>query len=165
MRKLLIVLAVLGGVTWGTVVYLVFQPPRAAPVVAIPILMVLPSVTPSPTVIDTLTATFTFTPTVTSTETATPIPTVTRTLATRVLEVRALLRGMFSTLAPTEFPFGMVLLPAPPHPYEPLPDDSIDETDPHFTVITHRTVSTRPESPYNNIISGTVDVSIHDNDP
>jgi hypothetical protein len=44
-------------------------------------------------------------------------------------------------------------------------DDTVDEPDPHFTVITHRTRSTNAASPYNNLVGGIIDVSIHDNDP
>ncbi len=90
----------------------------------IPTLMVLPSVTPtqtpSPTVPSTLTPSATATATVAPTETA--APTTIPTLSERVLEFTVIMPGVLMPPAPTDFPVGAVLLPAPPQPVEPLPD-------------------------------------------
>lgn len=122
MRKLLIFLAILCGVMWGSFVYLLLQPTPPTVVVEIPTLMILPSITPSATATVTPTATLTLTPTLTPSTTSTALPTVTPTLANRVLEISAVMPGVVVTAIPTAFPAGTVLLPRPPQPYEPLPD-------------------------------------------
>lgn len=127
MRRFLLVLAALCLVTWGTVLYLQVDPTghRTA---ALPTLMVLPSLTPSgtptrtPTATDTPTATVTFTPTYTLTATATFTPTLTPTLSTRVVEISAVMPGVYVPPTLTPFPPGTILLPAPPQPIEPLSD-------------------------------------------
>ncbi|MEO8608799.1 MAG: hypothetical protein ABI690_12990 [Chloroflexota bacterium] len=127
MRRFLLVMAALCLVTWGTAVYLLFNPAGRS-TAALPTLMVLPSLTPSrtptrtPTATDTLTATATFTPTDTPTATATFTPTLTPTLSTRVVEISAIMPGVYVPPTLTPFPSGTILLPAPPAPVEPLLD-------------------------------------------
>lgn len=97
-------------------------------VAALPTMAVLPSLTPSQTPTDaptpTPTPTTTSTPTLTlsPSATATEPPTVTPTLATRVLEIHAVMPGVYVAPSATPFPAGTILLPAPPQPLEPLPD-------------------------------------------
>ena len=95
---------------------------------ALPTRLALPSLTASltptrtPTPTDTPTSTLTPTPTDTPTPTATQTPSATPTLSTRVLEIRAIMPGVHIPPTATAFPFGTILLPAPPQPLEPLPD-------------------------------------------
>ncbi len=127
MRRFLFILAVLCLVTWGTVVYGLFSS-AGQPTAALPTRMVLPSLTPSAT--PTRTPTATRTPTVTMiptfthtpTATATFTPTLTPTLSTRVLDIGAVMPGVYVPPTATDFPVGTILLPAPPQPVEPLPD-------------------------------------------
>lgn len=127
MRRFLLILSVLCLVTWSTIFYLLFERSDHA-TAALPTLMVLPSLTPSdtpthtPMATDTPTATATLTPTYTATATATFTPTLTPTLATRVLDIRAVMPGVYVPSTATDFPFGTILLPAPQQPIEPLPD-------------------------------------------
>lgn len=127
MRRFLLVLAALCLIVWGTALYLLLKSSERA-TAALPTLMVLPSLTPSasptrtPIATDTLTATATFTPTYTPTATATFTPTVTPTLSTRVVEISAVMPGVYVPPTLTPFPPGTILLPAPPQPVEPLLD-------------------------------------------
>lgn len=101
---------------------------RAGGPAALPTLMVLPSLTPSntamssPTPTDTPTVTSTPTATATPTATTTELPTYTPTLSARVLEINAVMPGVYVPPTATDFPFGTILLSAPPQPIEPLPD-------------------------------------------
>jgi hypothetical protein len=127
MRRFLFVLAVLCFITWGTALYLFLKPTRQS-TAALPTRMVLPSLTPSrtstrtPTMTDTPTATATLTLTATATATGTFTPTLTPTLSTRVFEISAVMPGVYVPPTATDFPFGTILLPAPPPPVEPLLD-------------------------------------------
>jgi hypothetical protein len=127
MRRFLLILTALCLVTWGTVFYLLFERGGHATAM-LPTLMALPSLTPSdtptrtPTATHTLTATATPTPTYTPTATATFTPTLTPTLSTRVVEINAVMPGVYVPPTLTPFPPGTILLPAPPQPVEPLPD-------------------------------------------
>jgi hypothetical protein len=102
----------------------------------LPTLMVLPSATmtdtPTVTHTPTVTATPTHTPTFTATYTASPTATFTATptLAVRLLEIEAIMPGVFIPSPSTPFPQGTILLPAPPQPIEPLPD-ATDEPPPY----------------------------------
>ena len=93
---------------------------RAGESAALPTRMVLPSLTPSstatasPTPSNTPTATRTPTLTATPTATATALPTLTPTLSARVLEISAVMPGVYVPPRPTNFPFGTILLSAPP---------------------------------------------------
>ena len=99
---------------------------RGDPVAALPTVFVLPSETPTSTPTRTPTATHTstatLTPTATTTPTATATLTLTPTLATRVVEISAVMPGVYVPPTATPFPAGTILLPAPPQPVEPLPD-------------------------------------------
>jgi hypothetical protein len=102
----------------------------------LPTLMVLPSSTmtdtPTVTYTPTITATSTHMPTFTATYTPSPTATFTATptLSIRLLEIEAIMPGVFIRLTNTPFPQGMILLPAPPQPIEPLPD-ATDEPPPY----------------------------------
>src|SRR5690606_6571470 len=108
MRRFLLILVVLCLVTWCTVFYLLFER-NAQATAALPTLMVLPSLTPSntlthtPLATDTPTATATLTPTYTPTATATFTPTLTPTLSTRVVEISAVMPGVYIPPTATNF--------------------------------------------------------------
>lgn len=122
-RRVLVVLVLLCLLTWSAVFVLMrVQPPDR--VVVIPTLMVLPSLTPSPTSTSTLTPSTT--PTITQTPTLTPTPeTPTATLATRVIEITAYMPGVYVPPTLTPLPPGVRIIPAPPNPFEPLPDATL----------------------------------------
>jgi hypothetical protein len=127
MRRFLLILGMLCLITWGTVFYLLFARDEYATTM-LPTLMGLPSLTASgtptrtPTATDTPTATATPMPTSTPTATGTFTPTLTPTLSTRVVEISAVMPGMYVPPTLTPFPPGTILLPAPPQPVEPLLD-------------------------------------------
>ncbi len=120
------VMASLTAAVWAAV--FVLHQSQNDDVAALPTLAVLPSLTPSHTLTHTPTPTHTptasSTPTITTspTATATESPTLTPTLSARVLEISAVMPGVYIPPTPTDFPFGTILLPAPPQPIEPLPD-------------------------------------------
>jgi hypothetical protein len=97
-------------------------------VAVLPTLMVLPSLTPTATASHTPSPTQTATPTNTATAISTPTatatftPTLTPTLAARLIEIEAVMPGVYVAPRATNFPTGTILLPAPPQPIEPLPD-------------------------------------------
>ena len=123
---ILLILAVSSLATWALV--FVLRGSQSDPVVALPTLFVLPSepptFTPTRTPTATHTPTITLTPTATTTPTATATltPTLTPTLATRVVEISAVMPGVYVPPTATPFPADTILLPAPPQPVEPLPD-------------------------------------------
>src|SRR5690606_9942942 len=98
----------------------------------LPTLMVLPSFTPTQTATNTPTVTNTPLPTETAVPTNTPLPTatftptLTPTLSVRLLQVTAIMPGVYVEPTGTPFPFGTNLLPALPNPIEPLPDATDD---------------------------------------
>ena len=122
-RLVLLILAAFCLTAWSAAFFLSRDRTSAEDTV-IPTLMVLPSVTPtqtpSPTVPSTLTPSATATATIAPTDT--PSPTSMPTLSARVLEFTVIMPGVLMPPAPTDFPVGAVLLPAPPQPVEPLPD-------------------------------------------
>jgi len=125
MRRWVRILGSLCVVVWVIVLYRLLAPNEPL-VTGLPTLMVLPSLTPSstptrtPTATKALTPTPTLTPSLTATPTATATPTLTPTLTTRVLEISAVMPGVFVAPTSTAFPPGTILLPAPPLPFEPL---------------------------------------------
>lgn len=127
MRRFLWIVTGLCLMTWGVVFYLGVEQHQQV-TAPLPTLMVLPSLTPSdtptrtPPATDTPTARATFTPTYTPTATATFTPTLTPTLSRRVLDIRAVMPGVYIPPTATDFPFGTILLSEPPQPVEPLPD-------------------------------------------
>lgn len=128
-RLVLLMLAVLCLTAWAAAIFLLRVNP-ADRVVVIPTLMVLPSLTPSPTSTPTLTPSLTATITQTPTLTTTPeIPTA--TLATRVIEITAYMPGVYVSPSLTPLPPGVRIIPAPPNPFEPLPDAT--DTAPPFS--------------------------------
>ena len=128
---ILILLALCAG-AWGA--FFVLRDSEQSIEQTLPTLAVLPSATdtprPTPTFTSTLTATHTPTPTATFTATATPTTTLTPRLETHVLEIQAVMPGVVVPPTATPFPFGTVLLSAPPEPIEPLPD-ATDEPPPY----------------------------------
>ncbi|MFQ3647604.1 MAG: hypothetical protein SNJ54_15465 [Anaerolineae bacterium] len=123
---ILLTMAALTTAVWAAVFALrQSQPDDGA---AWPTLVVLPSLTPTHTPTHTPSPTHTptasRTPTVTPspTATATALPTLTPTLAARVLDISAVMPGVYLPPTATDLPFGTILLPAPPQPIEPLPD-------------------------------------------
>jgi len=125
-------LAMLASAAWAAAFFLIRAQTNTNETI-IPTLMVLPSLTPTdtpaPTIPASLTPTFTATATVTLTET--PLPTLVPTLSERVLEITVVLPGVTLPLLPTDFPYGTILLSAPPQPVEPLPD-ATDTAPPFF---------------------------------
>lgn len=101
----------------------------------LPTLVMFPSLTATetattvPTATNTPLPTQTALPTNTSLPTATLIPSLTPTLSVRLLEVTAIMPGVYIEPTGTPFPFGTNLLPEPPNPIEPLPD-ATDEAPP-----------------------------------
>ncbi|MCC6615947.1 MAG: hypothetical protein IT320_20925 [Anaerolineae bacterium] len=150
MRRLLLLTTVCL-MTWGVVAFFVVERHVKASE-PLPTLMVLPSLTPTQTSTQTATATRTPTPsatwtaTATPTQTATPTATTTPTLSTRVLEVHAVMPGVFVSPMATRLPAGTILLPAPPLPFEPLPD-ATDQPPPYTGWISYE--SDHPDIRYN----------------
>jgi len=124
-RRILVALIVLAIIPWaGVLVFLHAQTPNLA---ALPTLLVLPTLTPSITLSLTSPPSVTpvpptLMPSFTPSATGTAAPTLTPTLATRVLEISAVMPGVFVPPTLTPFPSGLILLPAPPPPLEPLPN-------------------------------------------
>lgn len=126
-NRLLRRLTLLALIAWSLALLLVTRNTNHSAMAQLPTLMILPSLTPSSTATPTMptaTATFTITasPTWTPSATATPTATLTATLSTRVAVVSAVMPGVYVAPTPSPFPYGTVLLPAPPQPIEPLPD-------------------------------------------
>ncbi|MDX1992948.1 MAG: hypothetical protein SF029_11180 [bacterium] len=126
-NRLLRRLTLLTLIAWSLALLLVLRHTTPSALVQLPTVFVLPSLTPSLTatpLTPTLTPTFTLTasPTPTPFSTATASPTLTPTLSTRVAQISAIMPGVYVAPTPSPFPFGTVLLPAPPQPIEPLPD-------------------------------------------
>lgn len=133
MRRLVLpILAALCLTAWAAAFFLLRSQTSVNETI-IPTLMVLPSLTPtntaSPTVAPTHTPTFTATATLAPTDT--PIPTLMPTLSERVLEVTVIMPGVVMPPLPTDLPYGMTVLYAPPQPAEPLPD-ATDTAPPFF---------------------------------
>lgn len=120
----LIVMATLCLGAWSGVGVLLSKSSGVVTEIPLPTVIVLPSQTPShtPTATVTPSPTFTASPTATPSATATLTPTTTPTLSVRVLEISAVMPGVYIPPTPTDFPHGTVLLPAVPSPLEPLPD-------------------------------------------
>ncbi len=128
MQRRMILVSVLALCLMTMVLGLVVLEKRQPTVADLPTLVVLPTLTatdlPTNTAVPTQTATATRTPTGTATATVTGTftPTLTVTLAVRLLEMEAVMPGVNIPPTATDFPFGTILLPAPPQPVEPLPD-------------------------------------------
>jgi len=127
-RMILILLGLLALclMTWALAFALLSK--HQTTVAVLPTLFVLPTLTatdvPTHTAIPTQTSTPSDTPspTATASATATFTPTLTPTLAVRLLEMQAVMPGVYVPPMPTNFPTGTILLPAPPQPIEPMPD-------------------------------------------
>lgn len=122
-RQLLSLLAVLCLTTWAAAFFLL-RAQSSAHEMTLPTLMVLPSLTPTGTTASTLrpSLTPTYTVTATTSPSETPSPTVMATLNERVLEITVVMPGVSMPPTLTSIPAGMMRLPAPPQPVEPLPD-------------------------------------------
>ncbi|MBE2270753.1 MAG: hypothetical protein IAE80_21115 [Anaerolinea sp.] len=123
-RPFVIALLVINLLVWGGAGALLMYPRIRDIGAVLPTLAVLPSHTPTVTWTPSRipSATPSFTPTATATTPPTLTPTSTPTLATRVLEITAIMQGVYLPPTLTPFPFGMTILLAPPEVYEPLPD-------------------------------------------
>lgn len=127
-RMILILLGLLALclMTWALAFALLSR--HQTTVAVLPTLFVLPTLTatdvPTHTAIPTQTSTPGDTPgpTATASATATFTPTLTPTLAVRLLEMQAVMPGVYVPPMPTNFPTGTILLSAPPQPVEPMPD-------------------------------------------
>lgn len=127
-RMILILLGLLALclMTWALAFALLSK--HQTTVAVLPTLFVLPTLTatdvPTHTAIPTQTSTpgDTPSPTATASATATFTPTLTPTLAVRLLEMQAVMPGVYVPPMPTNFPTGTILLPAPPQPIEPMLD-------------------------------------------
>jgi len=127
-RMILILLGLLALclLTWALAFVLLAK--HQTTVGVLPTLFVLPTLTvtdvPTDTAIPTQTSTLSDTPspTATASATATFTPTLTPTLAVRLLEMQAVMPGVYVPPMPTNFPTGTILLPAPPQAVEPMPD-------------------------------------------
>lgn len=121
----LVLLVVLTASVWTSLYVLYQSQPQAVAVLpTLTMLMTPEPASPTSTPTSTLPPTATSTPTATPspTATATLLPTLTPTLAVRLLEISAVMPGVYIPLTPTDFPVGTILLSAPPQPVEPLPD-------------------------------------------
>jgi len=126
------ILAALCVTAWSAAFFL-FRAQTSADDFVIPTLMVLPSVTPTDTPSPTLPPPLILTASATATiaPTDTPPPTPIPTLSERVLTFTVVMPGVILPPTPTDFPYGTVLLSAPPQPVEPLPD-ATDTAPPFF---------------------------------
>jgi len=131
-RFMLPILAALCVTAWSAAFFL-FRAQTSADDFVIPTLMVLPSVTPTDTPSPTLPPPLILTASATATiaPTDTPPPTPIPTLSERVLTFTVVMPGVILPPTPTDFPYGTVLLSAPPQPVEPLPD-ATDTAPPFF---------------------------------
>lgn len=131
-RLVLFVLAALCLTTW-VIAFSLLRSQSDTANSSLPTLMVLPTLTPTETASPTLTPTHTpiHTNTATLPPTETPIPTLIPTLSERVVEITAVMPGVFIPPAPTNVPYGTTLLSAPPQPNEPLPN-ATDNAPPFF---------------------------------
>jgi hypothetical protein len=120
-RTILLLLALLCLPVWAVLVYSVIQLNVPEKLTILPTLAILTTAEP------------TCTPLPPASPTATPMPTVTAapslaptealpTLATRVLDIYAVMPGVFVPPTATPYPADVTVIPAPPNPYEPLPD-------------------------------------------
>ncbi|MBN8590752.1 MAG: hypothetical protein J0M33_03295 [Anaerolineae bacterium] len=123
-RTTLLLLALLCLPIWAVLAYSIFQLNVPEKLTILPTLAILttdapmrPTRTPLPTASPT---TLTM-PTLTVEPTL--VPTVVMpTLATRVLEIYAVMPGVVMPPTATPYPANVTVIPAPPNPYEPLPD-------------------------------------------
>ncbi|HUN08260.1 MAG TPA: hypothetical protein PLQ56_16760 [Aggregatilineales bacterium] len=123
-RIILLLLALLCLPVWAALLYIILTLNTPEKLTILPTLAILttdapmrPTHTPLPTAspTPTLMPTFTTLPSLTPTQ---ALP----TLATRVLEISAVMPGVYLPPTVTPFPLDVTVMPAPPNPYEPLPD-------------------------------------------
>lgn len=127
-HKLILLTLFLLCVSTGALAIWLIQDSQRQNIAVLPTLLVLSSLTPTstpshtPNPTQTATPTYTATATSTATPTATFTPTLTPTLSARLVEIEAVMPGVYVAATATNFPTGTILLPAPPQPIEPLPD-------------------------------------------
>jgi hypothetical protein len=120
-RTILLLLALLCLPVWAALVYIILTFNTPEKLTILPTLAILTTAeetsTPSPTASPTPTdmPTYMMAPTLMPTE-------VLPTLATRVLDIYAVMPGVFVPPTATPYPPDVTVIPAPPNPYEPLPD-------------------------------------------
>ncbi len=111
---------------WAIVMYLAIDVVRSEGVttaITLPTLASLPTLEPAAnTFAPTQPPPSTPTASPTATQTETIIPTLTPTLSVRVLEIAAVMPGVNVSPTTTPYPLDVTVVPAPPNPYEPLPD-------------------------------------------
>ena len=148
--------------TWGAVFYLATRPAPQEADIVLPTRVIIPTERPSttPTATHTPSPTVTATPTATATATETLVPSLTPTLSVRVIDVHAVMPGVFIPPSATPFPYGTILLPAPPHPIEPLPDAETSQSP--FTGW-HQFESTHPQIDYHGAWTRRYHTSPRDN--
>ncbi|MBN8590673.1 MAG: hypothetical protein J0M33_02900 [Anaerolineae bacterium] len=117
----LLLLALLCLPVWAGVAYIILTLNTPEKLTILPTLAILTTAEPTRTRLPTASPTPTVMPTFTAESTVAPTE-VLPTLATRVLEINALMPGVFVLPTATPYPPGVTVIPAPPNPYEPLPD-------------------------------------------
>jgi hypothetical protein len=120
-RTTLLLLALLCLPVWAVLVYSVIQLNVPEKLTILPTLAILTTAEPTRTPLPTASPTTLTMPTLTVEPTL--VPTVVMpTLATRVLEINAVMPGVFVPATASPYPPDVTVIPAPPNPYEPLPD-------------------------------------------
>ncbi len=120
-RTTLLLLALLCLPVWAVLAYNIFQLNVPEKLTILPTLAILTTAEPTRTPLPTASPTTLTMPTLTVTPTFVPIV-VMPTLATRVLEIYAVMPGVVMPPTATPYPANVTVIPAPPNPYEPLPD-------------------------------------------
>jgi hypothetical protein len=120
-RTTLLLLALLCLPVWAVLVFSIIQLNTPEKLTILPTLAILTTAEPTHTPLPTASPTLTFMPTLTALPSLAPTE-VMPTLATRVLEIYAVMPGVFLPPTATPYPPDVTVIPAPPNPYEPLPD-------------------------------------------
>ncbi|MDX2139392.1 MAG: hypothetical protein SF123_15010 [Chloroflexota bacterium] len=120
-RTTLLLLVLLCLPVWAVLVYSVIQLNAPGKLTILPTLAILTTAEPTLTPLPTATLTPTIMPTFTAEPTVAPTEAL-PTLATRVLEISAVMPGVYLLPTVTPYPPEVTVIPAPPNPYEPLPD-------------------------------------------
>jgi hypothetical protein len=117
----LLLLALLCLPVWAVLAYSISLLNMPEKLTILPTLAILTTAEPTRTPLPTASPTATPMPTFTAAPTLAPNE-VLPTLATRVLEIYAVMPGVFVPPTATPYPADVTVIPAPPNPYEPLPD-------------------------------------------
>ncbi|HUN05622.1 MAG TPA: hypothetical protein PLQ56_03450 [Aggregatilineales bacterium] len=120
-RTTLLLLALLCLPVWAGVAYITLNSNWSEKLTILPTLAILTTAGPTRTPLPTASPTPTVMPTFTAASTLAPTEAL-ATLATRVLNIYAAMPGVFVPATATPYPPDVTVMPAPPNPYEPLPD-------------------------------------------